>query len=278
MRAAYSYAAAAAAALLAPLLPLPLAELSLSLSLALIARTLGGAKSAAFSAASAYLAVRGVVNFFVVGAAWAVEPLPLLAAGYSLSRSSEAGGSLGLFAASRALYFASAFAFLTAPFLPGWIKSLWIPALLLAAGSVLGRAGGSARLAGLSLSAVGVMLAASLLASPLSAEASNDIIYLALIGVPAIALAAAGGEGDEYIPAPANISIAADDRRFREAAEAYVERGRAEAIIAVISYAYALAGLPVEAAVGEALALKRARGKRGRRRALEAALARLGSP
>jgi len=34
----------------------------------------------------------------------------------------------------------------------------------------------------------------------------------------------------------------------------------------------------VEAAVGEALALKRARGKRERRRALEAALARLGSP
>ncbi|AEA13595.1 hypothetical protein TUZN_2138 [Thermoproteus uzoniensis 768-20] len=277
MKAVYSYAASAAIALLALLLPLPLAELALSLSLAIAARALGGIKAVVPATAAAYLAVRGFVNLFVVGAAWAVEPLPLLAAGYYLARSSEAR-SLYLFAASRALYFAAVLVFLTAPFLPGWARALWIPALLLAVGSPLRRAGGSARLAGLSLTAAGLMLAVAFLVSPLSEEASNDIIYIALIGVPAVALVAGRGEGEEYIPTPSSISIAADDRRFREAAEEYVERGRAEAVIAIISYAYALAGLPVEAAVNEALALRGARGKKGRKRALESALSRLKTP
>ncbi|MGC9119224.1 MAG: hypothetical protein ACP5I3_09585 [Thermoproteus sp.] len=278
MKPVYSYAASAAIALLALLLPLPLAELALSLSLAIAARALGGIKAVVPAATAAYFAVRGFVNLFVVGAAWAVEPLPLLAAGYYLARSSETSRSLYLLAASRALYFAAVLVFLTAPFLPGWARALWIPALLLAVGSPLRRIGGSARLAGLSLTAAGLMLAVAFLVSPLSEEASNDIIYIALIGVPAVALVAGKEEGEEYIPTPSSISIAADDRRFREAAEEYVERGKAEAIIAIISYAYALAGLPVEAAVNEALALKGAKGKKGRKRALEAALSRLGTP
>lgn len=276
---AYRYIAPALIALLSLFLPLPLAELGLSLSLFLAAKSLRGIGGIALTAAAVYLLTRGVLNFFVAGAIWAVEPLPLAAAGYYLARVADRREDARLFAASRALYFGAALTALTAPFLPQPLKGLWVPALLLAAGSALRRLGGDVGLAGSVLMAVGVLSAISFLIEPASREISNDILYVSLISVPAIAIAARrrGGE-DEYIPTPSNIWTASEDSRLKEAAEAYIKKGDVAAIAAVLSYAYALAGVPLERALAEVLALKSARGREGRRRALEAALARLHEP
>lgn len=276
MKATYSLLIAASAiALLSLLLPLPLAELGLALSLALVSRAVAGRRRVAVAALAIYLAARGAVNFFVAGAAWAVEPLPLLAAGHYLSSRADRRNDQALFAASRALYFAAVLAFLTAPFLPQAFKDLWISALLISVGNPLRKTDGASKTLGAALEALGWLSAIAFLVAPLSIEASNDILYISLISVPAAAIASNRGGGEEYIPTAVNIWIAADDRRLREAAEAYVERGDAEAIIAVLSYAYALAGIPLDVAISEALALKGAKGKGGRKAALEAALARL---
>lgn len=275
MRALHNALAAVIIALLSLLLPLPLSELSLSLSLLVAARALAERLRVVPTALAAYLAVRGVVNFFIAGAAWAVEPLPLLVSGRYLASVAERRGDNVLFAASRALYFAAVFALLTAPFLPPALKSLWIPALLIAVGSSLRRIRRGPRALSAALKALGLLIAVAFLAAPLSEEISNDILYVSLISVPAATIAVSGGGNDEYIPAQKSVWISVDDKRFREAAEAYIERGDVEAIIAILSYAYALAGIPLEAAVKEASALGKAKGKRGRKAALEMALARL---
>lgn len=275
MRAIRNVAAAAVVALFSFFLPLPLFELALSLSLRIGAGALEGRPRTALTALAVYLAARGFVNFFVDGAAWIVEPLPLLASGRYLASAAERLKDGVLFAASRLLYFTAALAFLTAPFLPPTLKSLWIPALLIAVGSSLRRIGRGPRHLGAALEALGALSAIAFLVAPLSEEVSNDILYISFISVPAVAIAMSGGASEDYIPTTARAWIAADDKRFREIAEAYVERGDAEAVIAVLSYAYALAGIPLEVAVNEAMALGRAKNKRERKAALEAALAKL---
>ncbi|MEL9991159.1 MAG: hypothetical protein QXP98_08800 [Thermoproteus sp.] len=275
---AYRYVAPALIAALSLFLPLPLAELGLSLSLFLTARSLGGTRGIALTAAAVYLSVRGLLNFFVAGAIWAVEPLPLAAAGYYLARVADEREDARLFAVSRALYFGAALAALTAPFLPQPLKGLWVPALLMAAGSALRRLKGDVRLVGSAMMAVGILSALSFLVEPASREISNDILYISLISVPAITIAARRRGGDEYIPTLSNIWTASEDSRLKEAAEAYIKKGDVAAIAAVLSYAYALAGIPLERALAEISALKNARGREGRRRALEAALARLHEP
>lgn len=268
---------ALAVAAISLLFPLPLAELGLSIASALASRGVRGVLGVLLTALAIYLGLRGLMNMFILGAPWAVEPLPLLASGAFLAKEWEKRGSIYIRAASRALALAAVFFFTTAPFLPDFIRALWLPASLWALGSSLRPIGGSYEVGGIALEGIAALLALSYLLKPVSAEASNDIFYLAFLVVPPLALLRAGEEeGEEYIPTPRLAWASEEDEAIKGAVEAYLRKGDASKLIAVLAYSYASAGLPLDVVLKTVEELKTARRRKDREIALKAALSRLG--
>lgn len=241
-------AAALALAAASLALPLPIAEVALAIALALASGAVKEPYSALFKAFAVYLGVSGFIHVFVAGAVWATEPIPLLAAGYYLGARWRSDNKALLLFTSRAFYLAAVIAFLTAPFLPGFIKDLWLPALLWSIGSSLRALGGNYGLGGAALEGAGALLALSYLILPISTEVANDIFYITILAVPALALAAVKSEREDYIPRP-RLVWPVEEGALEEAIKAYLDRGDAARLIALLAYAYASAGLPLSDAL-----------------------------
>lgn len=241
-------AAALALAAASLAFPLPAAEMALAIALALAAGAVKEPYSALLKALAIYLGISGFLHVFVAGAIWATEPIPLLAAGSYLGRRWSNENRAYLLFGSRAFYLAAVVAFLTAPFLPSFIKDLWLPALLWSIGSSLRALGGHYGVGGAALEGASALLALSYLISPISVEVANDIFYVTILAVPALALAAVKSDKEDYIPRP-RLVWPVEEGALEEAIRAYLDRGDAARLIALLAYAYASAGLPLSEAL-----------------------------